>query len=66
MNIRPMEAELFHAYRWTDMMKLIVAFLNFAKESKNYSRRADSKRFKFSTDIQHALKTNILSSIEET
>jgi hypothetical protein len=31
MTIRPVEAELFHADRRTDMTKLIVAFLNFAK-----------------------------------
>jgi len=31
MKIRPLGAELFHAYRRTDMTKLIVAFRNFAK-----------------------------------
>jgi len=31
MKIRPAEAELFHADRWADTTKLIVAFRNFAK-----------------------------------
>jgi hypothetical protein len=43
MKIRPVGADLFLAYGQTgiqtdgrtDMMKLIVAFLNFAKASKN-------------------------------
>ena len=30
MKIRPVGAELFHADGQTDMMKLIVAFRNFA------------------------------------
>ena len=39
MNIRPVGAELFHADRWTDMTKLIVAFSNFA----NAPKRKDAK-----------------------
>ena len=39
MEIRPMEAELFSAdgqmERWKDMMKLTVAFRNYANEPKN-------------------------------
>jgi hypothetical protein len=35
MKIRPVTAELFHADRWTDMMKPIVAFRNFAKAPRN-------------------------------
>jgi hypothetical protein len=35
MKIRPVEAELFHADRRTDMTKLIVAFRNFANAPKN-------------------------------
>ena len=39
MIMRPVGAELFHADRWTDertnMMRLIVAFLNFANASQN-------------------------------
>ena len=38
IKIRPMEAELFHADRMTDM-KLIVVFRNFAKAPKNVSDR---------------------------
>jgi hypothetical protein len=34
MKIRPVGAELFHAYRQTDMAKLIVAFRNFSNASK--------------------------------
>jgi len=34
MKIRPVEAELFHAERETDM-KLIVVFRNFSKAPKN-------------------------------
>jgi len=34
--MRPMEAELFLAYRRTDMTKLIVAVRKFANASKNY------------------------------
>ena len=34
MKIRPMEAEMFHADRRTDVMKLTVAFRNFAKAPK--------------------------------
>ena len=30
-----MGAESFHANRWTDMMKLIVTFSNFASAPKN-------------------------------
>jgi hypothetical protein len=35
MKIRQVEAELFHADRQTDMMKLIVAFRNFVNALKN-------------------------------
>ena len=50
IKIRPVGAELFHADRWTDgrtdgqtdrqtdMMKLIVAFCNFANEPENCER----------------------------
>jgi hypothetical protein len=34
MKIRPMGAKVFHAEGRTDMTKLIVAFLNFAKTPK--------------------------------
>jgi len=34
MKIRPVGAELLHADRRTDMMKLIVAFRNFANSPK--------------------------------
>jgi hypothetical protein len=34
MKIRPVGAELFHADRRTDMMKLIVTFRNFANASE--------------------------------
>ena len=33
-KIRPVGAELFHAERWTDMKRLIVAFRNFANAPK--------------------------------
>jgi hypothetical protein len=36
-KIRPVGAELFHADRRTDMTKLIVAFRDFVKASKNQS-----------------------------
>jgi hypothetical protein len=32
---RPVGAELFHADRWTDMMKLIITFGKFANAPKN-------------------------------
>jgi len=35
MKIRPIGAELFHANRQTDMMKLIVAFRNITKAPEN-------------------------------
>jgi hypothetical protein len=35
MKIRPVGAELFHAYRRTDMTKLTVAFRNFENAPKN-------------------------------
>jgi hypothetical protein len=35
MNIRPMEAELFHADRRTDMAKLIANFRNITNTPKN-------------------------------
>jgi hypothetical protein len=38
MEIRPVEAELFHTERRTDIKKLIVVSLNFAKEPKNKSK----------------------------
>ena len=34
MKIRPVGPELFHAERWTDMTKLIVAIRNFANAPK--------------------------------
>jgi hypothetical protein len=34
IKVRPMRAELFHADGQTDMMKLIVAFRNFASAPK--------------------------------
>jgi len=34
IQIRPLEAELFCADRWTDMTKLIVAFHNFENAPK--------------------------------
>jgi len=36
MKIRPVGAELFHAYRRTDMTQLIAAFRNFANAPKNW------------------------------
>jgi hypothetical protein len=38
MKILPVEVELFHALRWTDMTKLLVAFHNFANARKNLSQ----------------------------
>jgi len=35
MKIRPVGAELFHADGQTDITKLVVAFLHFAKALKN-------------------------------
>lgn len=35
MKIPPVEGELFHADRWTDIRKPIVASHNFANVSKN-------------------------------
>ena len=35
MNIRPVEADLFQADRWSDMTKLIVTFHNFSNMPKN-------------------------------
>jgi hypothetical protein len=35
IKIRPVEAELFHTDRQTDMTKLTVAFRNFANAHKN-------------------------------
>jgi hypothetical protein len=34
MKICPVAAELFHADRWSDMTKLMVAFRNFANMPK--------------------------------
>jgi hypothetical protein len=42
MKIRPVAAQLFHADGRTDMTKLIVAFRNFAKASKNKTRGGNS------------------------
>ena len=39
VKIRPMEAELFHVDRQTDMTKLIVAFLNFANAPQKWSHK---------------------------
>ena len=36
MKIRPLGTELFHAGGQTDIIKLMVAFHNFANRSKNY------------------------------
>jgi len=35
MEIRPVGVALFHAYRQTDMTKLVAALLNFANAPKN-------------------------------
>jgi hypothetical protein len=35
-KIRPLEAELYHADRQTDMTKLIVAFRNFSNAPKDF------------------------------
>jgi hypothetical protein len=43
MEIRPVEAELFHAARRTDMMKLIVAFRNFVNAPRKII--ADCQKF---------------------
>ena len=40
IKIRQVEAVLFHADGQTDMMKLIVAFRNFANAPKNQSLKA--------------------------
>ena len=40
MKIRPVEAELFHADRRTDMTKPIVAFRNFANAHKNGTKHS--------------------------
>ena len=37
MKIRPVGAELFHPDGRTDMMKLLIAFRDFAKDPKNLS-----------------------------
>jgi len=39
MKIPPVEAELFHADRRTDMTKLIIAFRNSANETTNEQSR---------------------------
>jgi hypothetical protein len=36
MTIHPVGAEYFYAYRGTNLVKLIVAFRNFAKAPKNH------------------------------
>ena len=36
MKIRPVGAELFHADKWTDRTKLLIAFHNFAKAPQNH------------------------------
>jgi hypothetical protein len=35
MKIRPVEAQLFHADRRTDMMRLLMVVCNFANAPKN-------------------------------
>ena len=35
VKMRPVEAEMFHTDRWTDITQLIAAFRNSAKEPKN-------------------------------
>jgi hypothetical protein len=39
MKIRPVEADLFHAYRRTDIRNLIVAFRVFAIAPKTHSEQ---------------------------
>jgi len=36
MKIRPVEADMFHADRRTDLTKLIFTFRNFANASKKW------------------------------
>jgi hypothetical protein len=35
MKIRPVEAEVFRADRWTDISKLVATFPNFANAPNN-------------------------------
>jgi hypothetical protein len=42
IKIRPVGAELFHTDGRVDLMNLIVAFRNFAKEPKNTKTRSVS------------------------
>jgi len=41
MKISPVEAEQFHADRWTDMTKLIVTFRIFANVPKSTCLRGN-------------------------
>jgi len=49
MKSHPVEAELFHAEGRADMMKLTVAFRNFANAPKNSCH-----------GVNHALQANLL------
>jgi len=46
MKIRPVEAELFHSDKRTDMTKLIVAFRSFANAPKYCTGAQDNKKDK--------------------
>jgi hypothetical protein len=64
MKIHPVGAELFHADGWTDgqtdMMKLIVAFRNFANAPKTIWLMLYSKIIVFFSEI-HTKHINVAS-----
>ena len=47
MNVHPVEAELFHADRWTDITKLIVAFRKFTNAPNRTQRGLITLRHQF-------------------
>jgi len=55
MKICPVRADLFHAYRRTDMTKVTVAFRNYAKNAEN---------FEIITDRNHKM-TKIPSALSQ-
>jgi len=53
MKIRPVGAELFHAYELIDMVNIIVAVCNFENVPKNGSKSAGFFQKMLSSPISH-------------
>jgi hypothetical protein len=62
MKIRPMGAKLCHKDGQTDITKQLVAFHNFAKESKNGSQCFSAFETNSTSTVKHTLSNRSLAT----